>query len=75
MKKMSELIIEHLKTKKKYNTLKLNYDILVEDLDKKEVKLKKSKKRLMKQKRENKMLKEQLDNALKMYDKLLQEKK
>ena len=74
MNKIISSIHEHLVTRKKYNTLKLNYDILMEELDKREVKLKKSKARLMKQKRANKTLKEQLDNALKMYDDLLQEK-
>jgi hypothetical protein len=32
-------IYEHLKTKKKYNTLQLRYDILREDLDKKTTEL------------------------------------
>ena len=32
---LRKAIYEHLKTKKKYNTLKLNYDVLREEYDKK----------------------------------------
>ena len=39
MSKLSNAIYEHLKTKKKYNTLKLKYEVLREELDKKTTEL------------------------------------
>ena len=36
---LRKAIYEHLKTKKKYNTLKLNYDVLREEYDKKTTEL------------------------------------
>lgn len=39
MKKLSKAIYEHLKTKKKYNTLLLKNEVLREELEKKTVEL------------------------------------
>ena len=39
MKKLLKNLYEHLKTRKKYNTLKLNYDVLREEYDKKTTEL------------------------------------
>lgn len=39
MKKFIKAIYEHLKTKKKYNTLKLKYEVAREDLERKQVEL------------------------------------
>ena len=39
MNKLLKNIYEHLKTRKKYNTLKLKYEVAREDLEKKQVEL------------------------------------
>lgn len=36
---LKKAIFEHLKTKKKYNTLRLKYEMLQEDLDRKTIEL------------------------------------
>lgn len=50
MKNLSKAIYEHLKTKKKYNTLKLKYEVAREDLEKKQVELNTEKRIHLKQK-------------------------
>lgn len=39
MKNLMKSVYEHLKTRKKYNTLKLKYDVARDDLEKKQVEL------------------------------------
>lgn len=50
MKKLIKNIFEHLKTRKKYNTLKLKYDVLKEDLENKTTELNVERRKYLKMK-------------------------
>lgn len=67
MNKMMKNIYEHLKTKKKYNTLELNYNVLREEYDKKSAELNMEKRKYLKMKQlwENK-LKEQEEEIIEL---------
>ncbi len=67
MKKFIKSIYEHLKTKKKYNTLKLKYEVAREDLERKQVELNTERRIHLKQKEtwENK-LKEQEEEIIRL---------
>lgn len=67
MNNLSKAIWEHLKTKKKYNTLLLKYEVAREDLEKKQVELNTQKRINLKEKEiwEQK-LKEQEEEIIKL---------
>ena len=67
MTNLSKAIFEHLKTKKKYNTLLLKYEVAREDLEKKQVELNTQKRINLKEKEiwEQK-LKEQEEEIIKL---------
>ncbi len=60
-------IYEHLRTKKKYNTLKLKYEVAKEDLEKKQVELNTERRIHLKQKEIwEKKLKEQEEEIIRL---------
>jgi hypothetical protein len=65
MKDLKKNIMEHLKTRKKYNTLMLKYEVAKEDLEKKQIELNTQKRINLKEKEiwENK-LKEQEEEII-----------
>lgn len=67
MKNLKNSVFEHLKTKKKYNTLMLKYEVAKEDLEKKQVELNTQKRINLKEKEiwENK-LKEQENQIIEL---------
>ena len=71
MKDLKKNIMEHLKTRKKYNTLMLKYEIKKEDLEKKQIELNTQKRINLKEKEiwENK-LKEQEEEIIDLKKKI-----
>lgn len=67
MGKLTKNLYEHLKTRKKYNTLKLKYDVKCDELERKTVELNTERRIHLKQKEvwENK-LKEQEEEIIKL---------
>lgn len=64
---MKEKICEHLKTKKKYNTLELKYDVKCEELERKILELNTEKRiRIKQQDIFNERLQELLENNIKL---------
>ena len=67
MNNLSKAIWEHLKTKKKYNTLLLKYEVAREDLEKKQVELNTQKRINLKEKEIwEQRLKEQEEEIIKL---------
>lgn len=71
MGKLFKNLYEHLKTKKKYNTLKLKYEVSREDLEKKQVELNTQKRIYLKRQEtwEN-SLKEQEEEIIKLKEEI-----
>lgn len=71
MKDLKKNIMEHLKTRKKYNTLMLKYEVAKEDLEKKQIELNTQKRINLKEKEiwENK-LKEQEEEIIDLKKKI-----
>lgn len=73
---MKEKIYEHLKTKKKYNTLQLKYDVKCEELEHKILELNTEKKiRIKQQEIFNERLQELIEQNLKLNEQLIKAKK
>lgn len=67
MGKISKAIYEHLITKKKYNTLRLKYEVAREDLEKKQVELNTERRIRLKEKEVwESRLKEQEDEIIRL---------
>lgn len=67
MSKLTKAIYEHLKTKKKYNTLQLKYDVKCEELERKQVELNTERRiKLKKQETWEQTLKEQEEEIIKL---------
>lgn len=67
MNKILKNIYEHLKTRKKYNTLELNYNVLREEYDKKSAELNIEKRKYLKMKELwEKKLKEQEEEIIEL---------
>ena len=73
---MKEKIYEHLKTKKKYNTLQLKYDVKCEELEHKVLELNTEKKlRIKQQEIFNDKLQQLIEKNLELNAKLIKAKK
>lgn len=73
---MKEKIYEHLKTKKKYNTLQLKYDVKCDELEHKVLELNNEKKlRIKQQEIFNEKLQELIEKNLELNAKLIKAKK
>lgn len=73
---MKEKIYEHLKTKKKYNTLQLKYDVKCEELEHKVLELNTEKKlRIKQQEIFNEKLQQLIEKNLELNAKLIKAKK
>ena len=73
---MKEKIYEHLKTKKKYNTLQLKYDVKCEELEHKILELNTEKKlRIKQQEVFNEKMQQLIEKNLELNEKLLKAKK
>lgn len=71
MRKLFKNLYEHLKTKKKYNTLLLKYEVAKEDLEKKQVELSTQKRiNLKKQEVWEKKLTEQEEEIIKLKEEI-----
>lgn len=73
---MKEKIYEHLKTKKKYNTLQLKYDVKCEELEHKVLELNTEKKlRIKQQEIYNERIQKLIETNLELNEKLVKAKR
>ena len=73
---MKEKIYEHLKTKKKYNTLQLKYDVKCEELEHKILELNTEKKlRIKQQEVFNEKMQQLIEKNLELNEKLIKAKR